>query len=194
MQSARVRIDRDVELPAGVLRIAPIETSANGSVFLAVWRPGITEGRNLMLQFVNGHVVVQGVNADKITINDLAVNPLTGNVFSSVSKAGSAAVVKIAADGKLSQVSLQKVLFQKVELPNAPEDKEVATKQGPRNARAESITGCGVGAAFAPAGVHFVSQINSPAMSETETATLVTASTHRLRCRRWRGSSTLRFS
>ncbi len=81
-----------------------------------------------------------GVNADKITINDLAVNPLTGNVFSSVSKAGSAAVVKIAADGKLSQVSLQKVLFQKVELPNAPEDKEVVTKQGPRNARAESIT------------------------------------------------------
>src|ERR1051326_1901423 len=66
MQSARVRIDRDVELPAGVLRIAPIETSANGSVFLTVWRPGITEGRNLMLQFVNGHVVVQGVNADKI--------------------------------------------------------------------------------------------------------------------------------
>src|SRR5258708_6167696 len=46
-----------------------------------------------------------GVDADKITINDLAVNPLTGNVFLSVSKAGSAAVVKVAADGKLSQVS-----------------------------------------------------------------------------------------
>jgi hypothetical protein len=81
-----------------------------------------------------------GVNVDKITINDLAVNPLTGNVFLSVSKAGSAGVVKVAADGKLSQVSLQKVAFQKVELPNAPEDKEVSTKQGPRNARGESIT------------------------------------------------------
>ncbi len=81
-----------------------------------------------------------GVNADKITINDLAVNPLTGHVFLSVSKAGSAAVVKLAADGQLSQVSLQKVAFQKVELPNAPEDKEVATKQGPRNVRGESIT------------------------------------------------------
>jgi aminopeptidase len=66
MQSARVRIDRDVELPAGVLRIAPIETSANGSVFLPVWRPVKTEGRNLVLQFVNGHMAVQGVNADKI--------------------------------------------------------------------------------------------------------------------------------
>jgi hypothetical protein len=66
MQSARTRIDRDIELPGGVLRVAPIETSANGSVFLPVWRPVLTEGRNLMLQFVNGHVVIQGVNADKI--------------------------------------------------------------------------------------------------------------------------------
>lgn len=81
-----------------------------------------------------------GVNADKITINDLAVNPLTGNVFLSVSKVGSAAVVKVAADGKLSQVSLAKVAFQKVELPNAPEDKEVATKRGPANLRGQSIT------------------------------------------------------
>ena len=66
MQSARTRIDRDIELPAGVLRVAPIETSANGSVFLPVWRPFATEGRNLMLRFINGHVAIQGVNADKI--------------------------------------------------------------------------------------------------------------------------------
>lgn len=81
-----------------------------------------------------------GANADKITINDLAVNPLTGNVFLSVSKAGSPAVVKVATDGKLSQVGLAKVAFQKVELPNAPEDKEVATKRGPANLRNQSIT------------------------------------------------------
>ncbi|PYR90250.1 MAG: hypothetical protein DMG19_06045 [Acidobacteria bacterium] len=66
MESARTRIDRDIELPGGVLRVAPIETSANGSVFLQVWRPLITEGRNLTLYFANGHVAVQGVNADKI--------------------------------------------------------------------------------------------------------------------------------
>ena len=66
VQSARTRIDRDVELPAGVLRVAPIETSANGSVALPVWRPVLTEGRNLVLHFANGRVAVQGVNADKI--------------------------------------------------------------------------------------------------------------------------------
>ena len=66
IQSARVRIDRDVELPAGVLRVAPIERSANGSVFLPVWRPVLTEGRNLTLFFANGHVAIQGANADKV--------------------------------------------------------------------------------------------------------------------------------
>jgi hypothetical protein len=66
MQSARTRIDRDVELPAGVLRVAPIESSANGSVFLPVWCPIKTEGRNLVLRFAKGHVAIQGVNADKI--------------------------------------------------------------------------------------------------------------------------------
>jgi hypothetical protein len=66
LQSAVTRIDRDIELPAGVLRVAPIETSVNGSVFLPVWRPILTEGRNLMLRFVNGHVAIQGVNADKV--------------------------------------------------------------------------------------------------------------------------------
>jgi hypothetical protein len=66
MQSARTRIDRDIELPGGVLRVAPIETSAKGSVFLEVWRPIATEGRNLMLRFINGRVAIQGVNADKI--------------------------------------------------------------------------------------------------------------------------------
>jgi hypothetical protein len=66
MKSARTRIDRDIELPAGVLRIAPIEASANGSVFLPIWRPVLSEGRNLMLQFINGRAAIQGVNADQI--------------------------------------------------------------------------------------------------------------------------------
>jgi leucyl aminopeptidase (aminopeptidase T) len=66
MESARTRIDRDIELPGGVLRVAPIEASANGSVFLSVWRPLMTEGRNLVLRFAKGHVAIQGVNADKV--------------------------------------------------------------------------------------------------------------------------------
>jgi len=66
MKTASTRIDRDIELPAGVLRVAPIETSTNGSIVLPVWQPIMTKGRNLTLRFVDGHVAIQGVNADKI--------------------------------------------------------------------------------------------------------------------------------
>src|SRR5207247_1948655 len=66
MESARTRIDRDIELPAGVLRVAPIEVSANGSVFLHIWLPIASQGLNLMLHFIKRHVSVQGINADKI--------------------------------------------------------------------------------------------------------------------------------
>jgi hypothetical protein len=67
MRNARVRIDRDVELPAGVLRVAPIESSANGTIVLPVWRPIQTEGRNLHLTFEDGMMVrIEGTNAELI--------------------------------------------------------------------------------------------------------------------------------
>src|SRR5436853_7739377 len=67
MESARTRIDRDIELPGGVLRVAPIETSANGRVFLPVWRPLWTEGRNLFLNFEKGRVIrIAGVHSSEI--------------------------------------------------------------------------------------------------------------------------------
>lgn len=82
--------------------------------------------------------------ADGITINDLAVNPQSGNVYLSVMSGKGAdakpAIVRIEADGKLSQVSLAKVPFQKVTLPNAPEDKEVSRNGRTSNPRAEAIT------------------------------------------------------
>ena len=64
---ARTRIDRDIELPAGVLRVAPRETSANGSIFLTAWQPVVSEGRNLMLHFKNGRLEsIEGTNGDAV--------------------------------------------------------------------------------------------------------------------------------
>ena len=126
--------------PDGILFVG----DAKGATVYAIGT-GDTKGNpakvDLNVSGLNSKVAeLLGVNADKIAINDLAVNPLTGNVFLSVTKAGSAVLVKISADGTLSQVGLQKVLMQKIELPNAPEDKEVATKRGPANLRNQSIT------------------------------------------------------
>lgn len=94
---------------------------------------------------LNGEVAkTLGTSADKITINDLAVNPMTGNVFVAVTKGQGAeatpALVKVDAAGKLSEVSLKKVAFQKAELPDAPEDKEISRNGRTTNPRNDAIT------------------------------------------------------
>ena len=51
------------------IRLTPVVRGlviANGAVFLPVWRPVFTEGRNLFLRFINGHAAIQGANAGKI--------------------------------------------------------------------------------------------------------------------------------
>ena len=82
------------------------------------------------------------VGGSKVTINDLIVNPASGNLFVSVAKAdGTPGLVKIDSSGKASEVSLTKAWFQKLALPNAPEDKEVVGKNGrTQNNRPNAIT------------------------------------------------------
>src|SRR6185436_17883020 len=58
--------------------------------------------------------VAELLKAGSATINDLAVNPNSGNVYLSVTADAKPALVRVEADGKLSQVSLAKVPFQKV--------------------------------------------------------------------------------
>lgn len=80
-----------------------------------------------------------GGSPQQVTVSDLAVNPLTGNVFLSASVNGRPAVVRLDAQG-LSEVALRDIHFLRAVLANAPEDKEVG--EGPRkqNRRNESIT------------------------------------------------------
>jgi len=81
------------------------------------------------------------VAAADIRINDLAVNPKSGSVYVSVTKGGNQpAIVRIASGGAISEVSLKGVEFSKAVLPDAPEDKEVPGRRGPRNNRMQSIT------------------------------------------------------
>ncbi|MDA0284926.1 MAG: hypothetical protein O3B86_16385, partial [Planctomycetota bacterium] len=84
------------------------------------------------------------VAAQDVTVNDLAANPATGTVFLAVTKGSGSdatpAIVKVDASGAFSEVSLKKVSFSKVELPNAPEDKLVQSGRRSSNPRNESIT------------------------------------------------------
>lgn len=56
MKSARVRIDREIELPAGALRVAPIESSVNGVMVIPWARIGGAEVTNIRLEFKEGTV------------------------------------------------------------------------------------------------------------------------------------------
>lgn len=77
-----------------------------------------------------------------VEVNDLAVNPLSGNVYLSVGlgEAKSPGIVKIDGTGKLSLVSLKNIPFLQASLPNPPEDKVVGEGPRARNRRPEAIT------------------------------------------------------
>lgn len=79
------------------------------------------------------------IGGEGAKIVDLAVNPLSGSVFVSISGANPG-VAKLGADGKLSKVSLDGVATSKAALPNPPEDKDVTANGRTRNGRNDSIT------------------------------------------------------
>ncbi|MCA9103594.1 MAG: hypothetical protein KDA63_20720 [Planctomycetales bacterium] len=76
----------------------------------------------------------------KVEVNDLAVNPLSGNVYLSVTAGDKPALCRVGADGKVSQLSLAGVPFSSATLPNAPANEAVGEGRRRRNPRDESIT------------------------------------------------------
>jgi hypothetical protein len=65
-----------------------------------------------------------GTKPEQIMINDLAVNPRSGNVYLSVSRGrgpdATPLLVRITVDGKVAEVPLDNVPFSKADIPNAP--------------------------------------------------------------------------
>jgi aminopeptidase len=56
MKTARVRIDREIELPAGVIRVAPLEDTVNGRIVIPSARFGDKTARGVRLEFRNGRI------------------------------------------------------------------------------------------------------------------------------------------
>jgi len=102
---------------------------------------GAPEKANFNIKNLNKKVAeAAGAGSASITINDVIVNPASGNVYVSADAGGKAAIVRIDASGKLSQVPLKDVGVAKVALPNAPEDKIAGEGRRRGNPRDESIT------------------------------------------------------
>jgi hypothetical protein len=85
-----------------------------------------------------------GTTPQQLTINDLAVNPRSGNIYLAVSRGrgpdAAPLLARVKADGKIEEVSLENIPFSKVEIPNAPV--AGAQAQGGRgpSPRSQSIT------------------------------------------------------
>jgi hypothetical protein len=56
-ERGRIRIDRHIELPAGVLRVAPVEESVSGTMVLPALRRPDTTAAGVRLEFERGRIV-----------------------------------------------------------------------------------------------------------------------------------------
>ena len=57
MKTARVRVDREIELPCGAVRVAPVEETVEGTIVVPLARFGDWEVRNLRITIEHGIVV-----------------------------------------------------------------------------------------------------------------------------------------
>lgn len=130
--------------PDGVLfvadtRSAAIVAIATGDVKTAAG------GQAVKIEGINQKIAaLLGTTADQILIDDMAVNPVSHNVYLAVSRGrGPDAVpvlIRVQASGQPEVVALDKVKYSRAELSQAPPD--AVTGEGNRrsNPRQESIT------------------------------------------------------
>lgn len=123
--------------PADVLLVGDTKSAAVYAI-----ATGNTDGdankANINIEDVAGKI--SDVVGSKATINDMATNPATGNVFVSITANGKPGIVQINGAGKLSQISLQDVPFSKAELSDAPADKVTGEGRRRKNQRSDTIT------------------------------------------------------
>ena len=81
-----------------------------------------------------------GTSPDQITIQDLAVNPVSHNIYFSIARGTTPVIMKLDAAGKISELSLDNISHARVSLPDAPAD--VKDARG-NSKRMETITDIG---------------------------------------------------
>ena len=74
IKTARVRIDRHIELPAGIVRVAPLEATVRGVLVIPAMRYGEGFGaiaRDVRLEFAQGKVVKVGARERAVEVEQL---------------------------------------------------------------------------------------------------------------------------
>lgn len=126
--------------PEGVLFVGDTQSAAIFAIDTgdATGNPSAVQ---LNVENLDGQLAaLLGTTPKDLEINDLAVNPASGNAYLSVSRGrgpdAQPVLLRIDANGKISEVSLKNVKFSKAELPNAP----APGGEGRTNKRSQSIT------------------------------------------------------
>jgi hypothetical protein len=132
--------------PEGILFIGDTKSAALFAIDTGD-RTAATEKHSVQVKDLAGKIAgMLGTDARQVQINDLAINPLSGNVYVAVSRGrGPEAIpviVRIVGDGKLEEVALDNVRFAKAEIPNAPAPAAAQAQAQSRGGdpRRESIT------------------------------------------------------
>jgi hypothetical protein len=133
--------------PDGLLFVADAKAGAVVAIATGDTR-SVGSARSIKAEAINQKIAsLLGTTADQVTIRDLAVNPISRQVYLAVSRGlGPEAIpvlLRVKADGKPEIVSLDKVKFSRVELPNPVAESDAAqaaegNRRGDR--RLEAIT------------------------------------------------------
>jgi hypothetical protein len=108
--------------PDGVLFVADVKTSTIFAIATADTKSGGVKSLSVpkIDELVGG---LLGTTGSEILINDMKVNPASGNVYISVARGkgpdARAVVVKVGAEGKAEEMPLKDVMFSSVKLDNA---------------------------------------------------------------------------
>lgn len=128
--------------PEGILFVADSKAAAIVAIATGDTK-AVTNAPAIKAEAINQKIAsLLGTAADQVAIRDLAVNPVSRQVYLAVSRGlgpdATPVLVRVKADGQPEIVSLDKVRFSKVELPNPIAD---TAAQGNRpSPRMDAIT------------------------------------------------------
>lgn len=130
--------------PEGILFVADAKTAS----IVALDTGDITEskgGVNLKVDAIDLKIAsLIGTSADQVLINDMAVNPISRNVYFAVSRGrgpdATPVLVRVGSEGIPALVSLESIPFSKAQLPDPPVDGIQGEGRRASNPRQESIT------------------------------------------------------
>lgn len=130
--------------PEGVLFIADTKAAAIVAVATGDIKPA-TDAATIRADGINQKIAaLAGTSAEQIVIEDLAVNPISRQVYLAVSRGrGPDAVpmlVRIMSNGQPELVALERVKYARAELPNPAPDAAPASGKKGQNRRLEAIT------------------------------------------------------